>query len=262
MTAAILASKEQRPEDVIQKYTEAIAQYYECLASDPEQPAHLTNKAVAMKGRGIETFIMTVKSKTLDDAERTAKLQAAKNDFIAAAEAATAAVSLIKAQTPPTNFPELQRYNGNKYAALLARAEVMRMVVRKVDPSQAETGYTAFKEYMAVETDPARNSNAQLHLAQMLFEAEAIEKALVEFQVILRNQPDSLEANLGAGLALYAIGDTKAKLQEAAKYLQYFVDFAPDTNDIKAYAKKMLAELRDAEITTPERIKPSSNKLP
>ena len=73
-------------------------QYDEGLAADADQPAILTNKAVALKGRGVERFNTAVRSKTLDDAGRAAALQTAKDDFKAAAEASAKAVTLIKAR--------------------------------------------------------------------------------------------------------------------------------------------------------------------
>jgi tetratricopeptide (TPR) repeat protein len=157
----------------------------------------------------------------------------------------------------------LQRYNSNKYAAFVTNAESMRLFVSKVDPSQADAGLTAFKDYIGIETDPAKKSRAQLDMAQMLLDSGAADKALVEFQSILAAQPDSPEANLGAGLALYATQD-KAKFQEAANYLQHFVDVAPDTNPLKSDAKAILAELRSTEKVVPEKTpaRPAGRKRP
>ena len=261
LTAANSLSKEKKSDEAVQKYTEAITQYNEGLAADPEQPALLTNKAVALKGRGVEKFNTTIKNSSLDDAAKTAGLQAAKDDFKAAAEAATKAVTMIKAQPVPTEAQEVTRYNGNKYAAMLTQAESMRLYVSKADPTQAEAGLAAFKDYIAVETDPAKKAKAQLDMAQMLLDAGASDKALAEFKTLLTTQPDSPEANLGAGLALYATGE-KEKFQEAANYLQHFVDVAPDTNPMKADAKAILTELKNTEKVVPEKIKPAPRKRP
>ncbi len=261
LNAASIASKAQNSDDAIQKYTAAIAQYDEGLAADPEQAALLTNKAVALKGRGVERFNSTIRSKTADDAARNAGLQTAKDDFRAAAEAAGKAVAIIKAQPTPTDPAEVQKHTGNKYAAMLTHAEAMRLFVSKADPTQAEAGLAAFKDYLAVETDPAKKAKAQLDMAQMLLDSGAADKALAEFKTILTTQPDSPEANLGAGLALYASGD-KAKFQEAANYLQHFVEVAPDTNVMKDDAKAILAELKNAEKVTPEKTKPAPRRKP
>lgn len=261
LQAAGAASKANNSDEAIAKYTAAVAQYDEGLAADPEQPAILTNKAVALKGRGVERFNATVRSKTLDDAGRTAGLQTAKDDFKAAAEAAAKAVTMIKAQTPPTEAADLQRFNGNKYAAILTQAESMRLYVSKGDPTQADAGLAAYKDYLAVETDPAKKAKAQLDMAQMLLDAGAADKALVEFKTILEANPNSPEANLGAGLAVYATGD-KAKFQEAANFLQKFVEVAPDNNPMKDDAKAILSELKNSENVTPEKTKPASRRKP
>lgn len=262
LTAAGVSSKGNASDDAVQKYTAAVAQYDEGLVADPEQPAILTNKAVALKGRGVERFNAAIRSKTLDDAGRNAAVQTAKDDFKAAAETAGKAVTLIKGQTAPTDAAEIARYNANKYAAMLTHAESMRLYVSKADPTQAEAGLAAFKDYLAVELDPAKKARAHLDMAQMLLDSGAADKALVEFQAILATQPDSPEANLGAGLAVYAGGD-KDKYQEAANYLQRFVDVAPDSNPLKADAKAILTELKNTENVTPEKTtKPPQRRRP
>ncbi|HEX6717355.1 MAG TPA: carboxypeptidase regulatory-like domain-containing protein [Pyrinomonadaceae bacterium] len=261
LQTATAASRANNSEEAIKNYTAAVAAYDEGLAADPEQPAILTNKAVALKGRGVERFNATVRSKTLDDAGRTAGLQTAKDDFKAAAEAAGKAVTLIKAQPAPTEAADVDRLKNNKYAALLTYAESMRLFVSKADGSQADAGLAAFKEYLAVETDPAKKAKAQLDMAQMLLDAGAADKALTEFKTILATTPDSPEANLGAGLAVYASGD-KTKFQEAANYLQHFVEVAPDTNPMKDDAKAILAELKNTENVTPEKTARPNRRRP
>ena len=95
---------------------------------------------------------------------------------------------------------------------------------------------------------------------QKVLDSGAADKALVEFQAVLANQPDNPEANLGAGLALYSAQD-KDKYQEAANYLQRFVDVAPDSNPMKDDAKAILAELKSAEKVVPEK-KPAPRRKP
>jgi len=261
LQAAGAASKASNSDEAVAKYTAAVAQYDEGLAADPDQPAILTNKAVALKGRGVERFNAAVRSKTLDDAGRTAALQTAKDDFKAAADTSTKAVTLIKALPVPTDPNDVQKYNGNKYAAMITQAESMRLYVSKGDPTQADAGLAAYKDYIAVETDPAKKSKAQLDMAQMLLDAGASDKALAERKNILATTPDSPEANLGAGLAVYATGD-KAKYQEAANFLQKFVEVAPDSNPMKADAKAILSELKNTENVTPEKTSRPARRKP
>jgi tetratricopeptide (TPR) repeat protein len=262
LTAGNTASTAKNTDTAVQKYTEAIALYDEGLAADPEQPAILTNKAVALKARGVQRYNAAITSKTLDDAGRTAAVETAKSDFKAAAESSTKAVNMLKTQPASTDPAEADRVNKNKYAAFLTHAESMRLFVSKVDATQADAGLTAFKDYIALETDPAKKSKAQLDAAQMLLDSGSADKALVEFQAVLQNQPDNPEANLGAGLALYSVQD-KAKYQEAANYLQKFVDVAPDTNPMKDDAKAILAELKSTEKVVPEKTsRPGQRKKP
>jgi tetratricopeptide (TPR) repeat protein len=250
LLAASAALKANNRDEAIKKYTEAVAAYDEGLAADPEQPALLTNKSMALKARGVERYNAAIKS--TDDAGKTSGLEAAKGDFKAAAEAGNKAVALIKAQTTPADPAELNRYNLNKLAALAVNAEAMRLFVSKADATKAEEGLVAYKDYIAVETDPAKKAKAQLDSAQMLLDAGSADKAFTEFQAVVTAQPDSPEANLGAGLSLFATGD-KAKFQEAANYLQHFVDVAPDTNTFKADAKAILTELKNTEKVVPEK---------
>ena len=261
LTAASAASKAKNSEEAIQKYTAAVASYDEGLAADADQPAILTNKAVALKGRGVERFNAAITSKTLDDAGKSAALQGAKDDFKGAAETASKAVTLIKAQPAPTEPSDVQRYNANKYAAMVTAAESFRLYVSKADGTQADAGVAAFKDYIAVETDPAKKAKAQVDMAQMLLDAGAADKALAEFKSILATTPDSPEANLGAGLAVYATGD-KAKFQEAANYLQRFVEVAPDSNPMKDDAKMILAAMKESEKITPEKTSRPPRKRP
>ena len=262
LTAANAAARTQNSEQAIQKFSEAVTQFDEGLAADPEQAALLTNKAVALKGRGVEKYNNAIRSKTLDDAGRTAALEGAKADFKAAAETSTKAVQLIKAQTVPTDPAEQARYNGNKYAAMLTNAESMRLYVSKGDPTKSAEGIAAFKDYIAVEMDPVKKNKAQLDAAQMLLDSGAADLAFAEFKNVLTSQPDSPEANLGAGLALYATNE-KAKFQEAVNYIQRFVDVAPDSHPFKDDAKAILAAIKASENITPEKSsKPAPKRRP
>ena len=232
-------------------YDEAIKQYQEGLAADSEQSALLTNQSVAYKARGVEEYNASVSAK--DDAEKSSKLEAAKNDFKAAAAASAKAAALIKALPVPTVAADLERYNGNRLASYSTNAEAMRLFVTKVDGTQADAALAAFKDYIAVESDPVKKAKAQLDAAQMLLDAGAVDKSYAEFHTILETQPDNPDANLGAGLSLFASGD-KTKYQEAANYLQHYVDVAPDTHKFKADAKAILAELKNNEKVVPEKI--------
>jgi len=240
-------------------YDEAIKQYEEGLAADPEQPALLVNEGRAYTQRGVNRYNAAVTSK--DEAGRGAGIETAKADFRAAAAATTKAVGMIKAQPMPTEPADLTKYNNNKLAAFTVNAEAYRLFVSKTDPTQAEAGLAAFKEYIAIETDPAKKAKAQLDAAQLLLDAGAVDKAYTEFQALVTAEPNNADANLGAGLSLFASGD-KAKYQDAANFLQHYVDVAPETHKFKADAKAILAELKNTEKVIPEKTTPTRRRRP
>ena len=259
LTAAGEADRANKREEAIKLYSDAVQQYDIGLAADPEQSALLTNKAAALKGRGVAKYNAAIVNK--DDAGRTAGIEAGKADFKAAAESADKAVELVKKEPAATDPNDQKRHDANKYTAMNVRAEAYRLYVSKGDPSQADVGIVAFNEYIGVETDPVKKAKAQIDLAQMLLDAGAGDKALAEYQKILAVNPDDPDANLGAGLALYSTGD-KAKYQEAANYFQHFVDKAPDSHKFKNDAKDILANLKNTENVTPEKITPKRGKRP
>lgn len=233
------------------RYDEAITHYDEALAADADQPAVLTNKSVALRVRGVERYNAAITSK--DDAAKTSGLEIAKKDFQEAAAAASKAVELIKAQTVPTEpAAAVTNYNSNKYFAFAGRAEAMRLLVTKVDQQQADAAFSAYQDYLALETDAAKKLKAQVDSAEMLRAAGSWEKALAEFKKILETNPDNVDALRGAGLSLFS-SPNKADYQEAANFLQRFVDKAPDTHPDKASAKESLDYLKSAENIKPQK---------
>jgi tetratricopeptide (TPR) repeat protein len=259
LTLGTDASKARKRDEAINHYSTAITQYSEGIAADPEQPALLTNRSIAFRARGVERFNSAIESK--DDAAKSSNLEGAKKDFKDAVESADQAIKLLKAQTAPapTDAAALKAYNGNKLSALSARAEAMRLFVSKTDQTQAEAGIAAYEEYLAAETDEAKKSKAQMDAAKMLFEANAFDRAVTEYQKILTTNPDNVDALVYAGLSLINVGystNDKAKFQEGANYLQRFVDKAPETHSLKADAKAVLENIKAQQNIKPE--KPAS----
>jgi tetratricopeptide (TPR) repeat protein len=237
-------------------YDEAIKQYDTGVAADPEHPgisSLLTNKSAALRSRAVDRYNAAIQNK--DEAARNAGLELAKADFKAAADSANQAVALLNKQAAPTDPNEQKQLTANKYFALNARAEAMRLFVSKVDPTKVDDASVAYQEYMAAEPDAAKKSAAQLNYAKMLLDVGAGDKAYAEYQKILAEKPDDPDANRGAGLALFSTGD-KAKYQEAANYLQKFVNNAPDSHPEKQSAKEALEYLKTSENVVPEKTSP------
>ena len=78
-------------------------------------------------------------------------------------------MTLIKAQTAPTEAAELQRFNANKYAAMLTNAEAMRLYVSKADPTQADAGLAGRQAGVRVQVeDPVQPGGGDHHAAVAL----------------------------------------------------------------------------------------------
>jgi tetratricopeptide (TPR) repeat protein len=241
-------------------YDEAIKQYQDGLAADPEQGALYTQVASAYRMRGIDRYNASLK---LSGDARTAAMEPAKKDFADAAQNANKAVELVKKEEASADAAGQASQGKRKLAALIERVNSMNLFVTKVDqaPAQADAALVAYHEYIDAETDPAKKSASQMAAAQMLLDAGQGDKAFLEYKAILVQKPDDPDANLGAGLALYGTGD-KAKYQEAANYLQHFVDTAPNDHKFKADAVAVLQNLKSTENVVPEKIAPRGRRRP
>lgn len=244
------------------RWDEAITNFKEGLAADPEQDALWVGLAEALRLRGADRYNAAVKIKG-DDAARDAGLKSAQQDWREAAEASARAVDLAKKKPAATDPTAAAQQKQNRLAAFDVRAKTMLLFVSKVDQTQAEAGLAAYNEYIEAETDPAKKAKAQNDLAKMLLDAGATDKALIEYRKILDANPDNVDALMGAGLALYNLAyasNDKAKFQEAANYLQRFVDRAPDTNPLKADAKAVLEEVKNQQNIKPDRSAPARRR--
>jgi tetratricopeptide (TPR) repeat protein len=253
-------------------YDEAIRQYDEGIAADPEHPGApslMTNKSIALRSRGIDRFNAGIK--LTDDAARTAAIEAAKKDWKDAAEISSKAVAALKA-SPPTEPTEMENHKKNLYFAQAARSEAMQLFVKRVDPAQVDAGTAAMQEYIAAETDPISKAKAERALAQMLFEAGALDKAQAEYQKLIDKDPNDADALANMGLILFSVGaglegegkkdEAKAKYQEAANFLQQFVNKAPDTHALKAEAQQVLENLKNQQDVKAEKAPPPRRRRP
>jgi tetratricopeptide (TPR) repeat protein len=228
------------------KYDEAIAQYNEGLAADPEQYTLLSDKALALKDRGFNAYKESFKP-GVDKATKDSMVEASKKDIKEAYESIKKSYDLIKATTPPADQGGQANYNANKLAILDIRAEVMRLYAVLVDNTQGDAAYAAIEEYVAAEPKPERKAQTELAGAEMLRLTGNWEKSTAVFKKILETDPDNVEALRGAGLALFGAPD-ESTYQEAVNFLQRFVDKAPDTHPDKADAKAIIEEMKRKDI--------------
>jgi tetratricopeptide (TPR) repeat protein len=222
------------------RFDEAIKLFDEGISIAPDPTAFLANKSVALRLRGVEHY--NASQLPQNEATKTGRLESAQKDFSEAAATAIRAIETVKGQSLPTDEAALRTYNLNRYFALLAHAEAMRLLA-KVDPKQVAAAFAASQEYIEAETDPYKKTKAQLNAARMLLDASATNKAIEEFQRILSADPDNIDAMVGLGQALYQAGD-KSRFSEAADYLQRFISKARSAHPLMKTAKETLEKLR------------------
>ncbi|HLM56835.1 MAG TPA: carboxypeptidase-like regulatory domain-containing protein [Pyrinomonadaceae bacterium] len=229
---------------------EAITHYKEGLAVRPEEPALLANLSEALRRRGVDRYNAALKASPPD----AAGMDAAKKDWTDAAASSGKALEVVKTalSSGSADAQQQQVYNSNKLVALSTRAMAMRLVATKVDTSQAQAAWDAYQEYIAAETDATKKAKAKADALQALFDSGATDLAVTQARAVLVEDPDNVDANRILGLALFASGD-KAKFQEAANFLQRYVDKAPDADPLKASARESLEYLRTAENVKPDK---------
>ncbi len=246
-------------------YDLAIAKFDEGYNVDPDfvgtAPVLLNNKSLALLGRAIDSYNKSVKA---DDATRASLKESAKNDLLAVVVASERTLELLKTAT--TADPNTQKnYEANKFLALVNRKNAYRLMAQTgVERNKGKEALVAFQEYMAIETDAAKKSKTQIDLALTLQDSNEFELAITEFQKILETDPGNVDALVGIGLSMVNVGyinldsdpaKGKAQLQEAANYLQKFVDLAPDTHKFKEDAKNTIASLKEEQKVAPQKIK-------
>jgi len=250
----------------VKNYDEAIKQFDEGLAADQEQVALWTGKSVALRMRGVDRYNATASSAQYkaaqssgDTAALTSLMEPAKTDLHGSIEAIQKALALVKAETPTAADAQAQaRHTTNLLSSLSTQAESMRLYTKLFDPAQIDATTAAYEEYINAEPDAGKKLKAQLAEAQALLDASQGAKAADAFKKILATNPDNTDAMLGAGLALFNTGE-RTNFQEAANYLQKFIDSAPDTHPLKQSARESLDYLKTQENVRPERGNTNTN---
>jgi tetratricopeptide (TPR) repeat protein len=178
--------------------------------------------------------------------------ESGQKDFRAAVETATKALELVNAEQVGADAAAQQRHTLSKNLALSAKAEAMRLFATKVEASQIDAAAATYDEYIETLADPVKKLEAQLMGAKMLFDVGQSDKAVAAYQKILQANPDNVDATLYIGLALYGKQDA-SRYQEAANYLQRFVEKAPDTHPMKESARQVLEGLKKDQNVQPQK---------
>lgn len=183
------------------RYDEAIRQFDAGLAMSPGNPVFLSNKAVALRSRGAASYNASLQSG--DEAARAVGKEAAGQDFREAAAVAGEAVRRMKSVSAWESLLERDAFEENRLAALAARADALRLLASRFDKALADEALAATYEYAEAESDGAKKMKARLDAGRMLLDAGRGVQAAAEYKKILADDPNNLDAVLGAGLALF-----------------------------------------------------------
>lgn len=238
-------------------YDLAIAKYDEGITAQPDfegsTPIMLNLKAQALKDRGASNYNKSVKA---DAATKAAAIASVKKDLQSAVDSSNRAIAILS-KAPAGDAENQRKMTGAKMDAMRNRNDAYRLMGEtSVELSKATEAQTAFQEYIALESDAKLKSQAQLNLAQTLLRMGNYEQSVVEFQKVLEADANNVDALGGIGLSLVTVGyekKDKAKFQEAANYLQKFVDLAPDTNPLKADARATIETLKAEQSVAPQK---------
>lgn len=253
-------------------YDLAIAKFDEGYNVDPDfagtAPVMLNNKSLALLGRAADNYNKSVKE--TDSATKTSLKESAKNDWLGVITASDRTLEILKTATT-TDAAIQKNYDANKFLALANRKTAYRLMAQTgIELTKGKEALIAFQEYIAVEPDAAKKSKAQLDLALTLQDSGEYELAVTEFKKVLDTDPNNVDALAGAGLNMVTVGYVtmegdstkniasnpakgKEQLQEAANYLQKFIDTAPADHKLLASVKESINDLKNTQNLTPQK---------
>lgn len=224
----------------------AIAKFGEGAEAVPDfvgsTPVLLLGKMVAQKGKGFEIYRGA--ATMTDAAARREKFNDANKYYDDALVSFDRAIAVIKAAAPAADAAEQKKRDAIKMELYSNAAEIHRIkAVAGVDTSKAEDASKIYAEYIAMENDPIRKTQAQLNLGDIMRLTGDFDRAAAAYREVLTVKPDQPEAMAGLGLSLFAAGaaaspEDKAKEQEGLNYMQKYTEIAPvtatDSDSVKA----------------------------
>jgi tetratricopeptide (TPR) repeat protein len=246
-------------------YDVAVAKYEEGFQANPDYvgsaPVLLNNKGAALKQRAVVVF--NENSKNTDVNARTAAMTKVQQDLAESAESYNKAWLIMKS-APATDIKDPKTHELNKMNSLNGARDAFRIMAatRLVDTTKAEIAKSLIAEYVAVETDQVKKTEAQRILGDIYLAAGDSENAIVEYKKVLELNPSDPDSLVGIGLSLITLGYTnndKTKMQEGADYLQRFIDVAPANHKFLDDAKSSIAELKKEQNVTPQKGKTPVN---
>lgn len=121
-------------------------------------------------------------------------------------------IELLKQQPEPSETAAKEKYTSTLLRGLSVKAEALGLLAAKVDRAQVSSAETAYREYLAAETDDDKRVSAEHKLASMLYQVRELDKAKTAYESLLARDANDREALL----ALARIHRQIAEAQKAA----------------------------------------------
>lgn len=238
-------------------YDLAVAKYEEGFQANPDfvgsAPILLNNKGTALRLRASVTFNENTNNK--DPQAKMAAMTKVRQDLADATEAYNRAWLIMK-NAPVADIYDPKTNEANKANTLNGARDAFRVmaITRQIDPEKMEMIKGLITEYLAFESDQAKKTEAQRILGDLYLASGDSENAIVEYKKVLEMTPNDPDSLAGIGLSLVVLGELsgdKSKFQEAADYLQRFVDVAPANHKLLASVKESIADLKASQNIAP-----------
>jgi len=271
INAVVSRSRKEGDEQFSAKnYDAAIARYDEGINADPDFAASasllLSKKADALINRATNKSNENVKAAPAVKAQAMVSI---KKDYEDAITSLDKSLALLK--TSNETDPKIQKgFAEIKYFSLGKRAEAFRLMARTgANRTRGKESLAAFREYIDASTDAKVKVDTQIALAEALQDSNDFDLAIAEFEKILAADPKNVDALAGISLSLVNVGyitseinpaKGKEQLQQAANYLQLFLDLAPATHKYKDEAKGIIETLKTEQGVTSQKGAKSTKK--
>ena len=249
------ASQEGKKAYDAKDYDLAIAKYDEGYKADPDfvgsAPVLLTNKAQALRARAVDLYNQS--NKTTDVAVRSQNMSKVTKDLADAADAYNQSWTVLK-NAPAADIGDQKNYQANKMVTLRGAKGLARELAgtERVDPSKIGAVKLLIQEYIAVETDKAAKTEAQVWMADVYRVTGDSDNAIVEYRKALEMSPDNPDALAGLGLSLFSVGETNGNTQqkqEGLNLMQRFAEVAPDAHKLKKSVADVVEYLKTQKLT-------------
>jgi len=236
-------------------YNMAIVKYEEGFKANPQfvgsAPVLLNNKAKALQSRGVDMYISS--AKLTDATVKRENMTKVTKDFADAVDAYNLSWTVLK-NAPAADINDQKVYQDTKLETLRGAKSLVKNMVATDKLESTKTGVikTLLQEYIAIETDKALKTEAQVILADAYRLAADPDNAIAEYRKALEMSPDNPDALAGLGLSLFDAGvrsnNTQQK-QEGLNFMQRFAEVAPSTHKLKESVAGAVEYLKSEKLT-------------